>query len=173
MEKINTEKRGYLIKIRRGDLEFKVSGDKQFVIEYYEQLKEMFSLDHLNNIEDSLKPAKKEIPSKLITKNLDDIDIPLDVYFRKYDTEGLQQKFLTTALYLLEIKKMSSFRSNDVNEILRENKYEPFQSASTHIRRLRDKGLISIIGKEGKESILTIYKDNIEHAKDFIKITET
>ena len=99
------EKIGYLIKIRRGDIEFKVSGDKEFVIEYFEQLKEIFSVDGFNFLEDSPKPAKNEITSKPITKNLDDNEIPLDVYFKKYDTEGLQQKFLTTALYLLKIKK--------------------------------------------------------------------
>lgn len=172
MDGTNSEKRGYIIKIKKGDLEFEVCGDKNFVIEYFEQMKEIFFTGPLTVIDSSLKPAENVINSKHITNELDDDEIPLDVYFKRYDTVGLQQKFLTTALYLLEIKKITSFRSKDINEILRENKLETFQSASTHIRRLRTKGLISIIGKEGQESILTIYKDNIEEAKDFIKKTD-
>lgn len=155
----------YKIKLKQGKIEFEVMGDKDFVIELYEEFKERFLHTPKKGIED-----KRINDSKTSDLNgiEDEIEIPLDVYLEKFDVSGLQQKFLAIMLYLIEVKKLKSFRSRDVNNILKENNYEPFQASATHIQRMRDKGLISIIGKEGNESIITIYRDNIENAKKYI-----
>ena len=167
------EQPGYTIKFKYGDLEFKISGDKDFVENHFEEFKEMLNNNTLFNSLGNIKSiVNKSIIKDLKSENFEDIEIPLDVYLNKYDTIGLQQKFLATALYLIEVKKQNSFRSRDINNLLKENNLEPFQAAATHIQRLRDKGLISIIGKEGNESIITIYKDHIEDAKDYLKERE-
>lgn len=166
------EKYGYMIKLRRGDLEFKVSGDKQFVIDQFEKYINMFHKNSIKKNDDTSKKIVVDSINASISKNIEDIKIPLDVYMKKYDTSSLQQKFLVTALYLKEIQKLSSFRSRDINNILKENNFKPFHATATHIHRLRNKGLISIIRKKGNESILTIHKDSIEDAKEFIKKAE-
>jgi hypothetical protein len=163
----------YMIKFKYGDLEFKISGDKDFVENHFEEFKEMLNNNTLFNSLGNIKSnVNKSIIKDLKSENFEDIEIPLDVYLNKYDTVGLQQKFLATALYLIEVKKQNSFRSRAINKLLKENNLEPFQAAATHIQRLRDKGLMSIIGKEGNESIITIYKDHIENAKDYLKEKE-
>jgi len=164
------EKISYTIKFKQGDVEFKVSGDKEFVVDLFEKFKEML------NIKPSLKVSEE---TSLIIENqnekqksfedINKVEMPLDVYLNKFDTTGLQQKFLATALYLIEIKKQTSFRSRDINNLLKDNNFEPFKSAATHIQRLREKGIISIMGKEGPESVITIYKDNMESAINYIK----
>lgn len=168
------EQPGYMIKFKYGDLEFKISGDKDFVENHFEEFKEMLNNDPLFNSIRNIKSIvnNSSIIKDLKSENFEDIEIPLDVYLNKYDTVGLQQKFLATALYLIEVKKQNSFRSRAINKLLKENNLEPFQAAATHIQRLRDKGFMSIIGKEGNESIITIYKDHIENAKDYLKEKE-
>ena len=158
---------GYQIKFKKGNFEFEISGDKEFVMNLFEQFKEILSNKSLLSPTDTIVESEEKRKAEL-SEDREDIDIPLDVYLNKYDTSGVQQKFLATALYLTEIRHQSLFRSRDINEILKENKFEPIKSISTHMKRLRGKGLISISGKEGSEANLTIYKNNIKNAKDFI-----
>jgi len=164
------EKPGYSIKFKYGELEFKVSGDKDFVENQFGEFKDMLNNKSIFDFLGNLKTiTNKSVIKDIKSENFEDNEIPLDIYLNKYDTVGLQQKFLAIALYLIEVKKQKAFRSREINKLLKENSIEPFHAAATHIQRLRDKGLLSIIGKEGTESIITIYKDHIESAKDYLK----
>ena len=163
----------YMIKFKYGNLEFKISGDKDFVEEGFEEFKGMLSNNPLFNSLDNIQSTvNKSIIKDLKSENFEGIVVPLDVYLKKFDTKGLQKKFLATVLYLIEVKEQNSFRSREINILLKENSIQPIQAVATHIQRLRDKGLISVIGKEGNESIITIYKDHIKNAKDYLKEKE-
>lgn len=159
------------IKFKIGNKEFEVKGDKEFVLYMYEKI-----LPDLNEQDNSIVPEeikKKKINKKqvVIEKEEFDAEFPLDVYFEQYkitSNSGLQEKFLATSLYLIEVKKKLKFRTREVNDILKENNFEPFSTVSIHAQRLREKNLLSTAGKEGNEALYTIYKGKINEVKKFL-----
>lgn len=170
VEIIKMEKIGYTIKFKQGDVEFKISGDKEFVMDLFEQFKDMLKIEAILSLsEETPLVIESDVEKEIAPKDVKGLEMPLDIYLNKYNTTGLQKKFLATALYLIEIKKQTLFRSREINNLLKVNNFEPFQASATHIQRLRKKGLISIVRKEGNESVITIFKDNIESVKNFIK----
>jgi len=152
------ENKIFEIKVKKNDIEFEIKGDKDFIDFYYHKILDEYKI-HDSKITEAIETPKYT--------NDESIE-PLDVFLQKFTLKGLQKKTLATALYLIDIKKIKSFRGRDINSFLRENDYEPLDSISTHIKRLREKGLLSILRKEGNESVITIYKENKEKAYKYI-----
>jgi len=157
------EENFYELRFKKADFEFEIKGDKQFIESYFERMMSYLSPDEIDDLE-----FKNE--SKLDGNVVN--EVPLDVFLNRYETRGLQQKLLAVALYFMQIKGETKFRGRDINKLLKENQFEPIDSTSIHIKRLREKGIISIVGKEGNESSITIYKENIGKALEFLKKEE-
>ena len=162
----------YKIKLRNKDWEFSVEGDREFVEEYYNNLK--CEIQNIQKTPDLIEGGENKIikitykPNSLPDEEND--IIPLDVYLENYDINKLQNKFLGVALYLNEMMKIQNYKNADINNILKENGLKPIVGISTIAQRLRAKNLISIIRKEKNSSIYSIYKDKIKDVKDYLKL---
>lgn len=159
----------YRIKLKNKFFEFEVEGDKDFVEEYIMKAEDYIEL--MNNY-DGFKTDKNKIQNiKSIEFNPhyeDEIKIPLDAYLSQFDVKAPQKLIIGVALYWLNDENKTCFNSSDINQILKENHLKPIDSISTHIKRLRDKDLLTYVKMDGKLNCYTIYRNQIEEAKKFI-----
>ncbi|UCC20182.1 MAG: hypothetical protein JSV62_02545 [Promethearchaeota archaeon] len=158
------------------DLEFELKGSQDYIKNAFSWLMDFIDQQNIFeefDLEEDLEIIDEDsiIYDEEVQKDME--KKPLDVFLKDYDVDHNQKKVISIALYMMRVLKKDEFRARDINNILKANKLTPIVSITTHINRLRNKQLISVVSTKGSEAVYTIYKDNIENAENFAKKGES
>lgn len=120
----------------------------------------------INSVENNFetKIAKDDIDFKK-TENeiIENPDIDLDEFRRRYKFVDQQQKLIITALWLTKMKNIKELNSARINKALDENGFKKLDHITRHIERLRNKGMITITsGSTGKRKIFKLTREDME-----------
>ena len=126
--------RNYMIKIKEGNYEFEIQGDKDFVEKYFEKLKEEFFSNRFSESEE-LKRMEQQSSSE---------------FYKIKQPKNHNEIILVIAYWILNKENIEEFQSTkDILKFYDEIKLKKPSNIHQHISELKKEGLIMIGSDSG------------------------
>lgn len=164
----------YRIKVKDGDSEIDISGDKKFVIKSFDDIKVLLNknlrsvqpITEKKQIKKSKKTGRKKKPgpkpktskkneTKLTTERIDLKNITLENLLKVKKPRKENQRVLLLAYYMNKVKRKREFRGKDLEALYVDLKLEVPKNLNYHLRRMAEKerGLIAQGKRNGRYKI--------------------
>ena len=153
----------YKIRVKSGDIEIDLEGDKKFVMDNFTQINKIFKGSKMNLKLDKpgrkkkrgRKPGRsKKVPPKPKIVTLDLKSMTLDEIIEKTDPKKEQDKILIFSYWINKHQKKREFRSNDIKDMFVEIKMDQPKNIQYHLNSLtKKKGYLKPGRKNGRFKI--------------------
>jgi hypothetical protein len=160
----------YSIKVKNGETEVEVSGDKKFVTKTFGEIKSLIGTD-LKKVKEPLpkqkkstkkkgrkkkpgpKPKQVKIPVK--KERVDMSKMPLDEIFQIKEPKRDSQRILLMAYFLNKVERKREFKSKDIEQLYIHMKIDAPKNITYHLRKMsgKDKELLIHGKKQGRFKI--------------------
>lgn len=153
----------YKLRVKSGDTELEIEGDKTFVHDHFFQMKGLLSGMNIKLKADKpfkgkkrgRKPGRKKkvLPKPKIVE-LDLKHMSLEEIIKKINPKKDQDKILIFSYWINKMKRKREFRSNDIKIMFKEMKMDPPKNIRYHLNNLtKKKGYLQAGRKHGRFKI--------------------
>ena len=150
----------YKIRVKSGDVEIDLEGDKKFVMDNFTQINKLIKGSKTKLKADKpgrkkkrgRKPGRQKMaPSKPRIVTLDLKNMTLDEILEKLDPKKDQDKILIFSYWINQHQKKTEFRNNDIKGLFEEMKMDPPKNILYHLNGLtKKKGYLKTGRKNGR-----------------------